>query len=112
MTRFNKVLHRGLLVAVAVAGVILPAANTAEAAKPTPKKLAALQQHHQLQVPIGYVNVWGNSPYYGYYNPWLSVDPTVGFPYSGGPYYYENPAFGLYGNPGYVSPGWGMDVLY
>lgn len=107
----EKILIRQLIIAAVMAtGLVLPMAESAQAARPKQtRELRSLYEERPRQ-PEKVIDVWGRSSYSYHMNSYTHPNPV--YPdYSGG-LYYGNPTFGWYGNPGYVSPFWGMDVVY
>lgn len=107
--------QRLLIIGVIAAGLTFPAVEPSYAAPPKAKnyRVRSLDDYrygYRYSQPDRPIDVWGQSSYYGHWNP--ATPPNPVYPdYSGG-LFYGNPTFGLYGNSGYVSPYWGFDVLY
>jgi len=108
-------LRQWIISGVVAMGLIFPAAESAQAARPrirdhSVRSLDDYRYDYRYSQSERPIDVWGRSAYYGHWNPMNY--PNIAYPdYSGG-LYFGNPTFGWYDNPGYVSPYWGMDVLY
>jgi hypothetical protein len=115
--KWRKIMLRRWIISGLVAlGLIFPAVESAQAARPRVRNhyyvrsLDDYRYDYRYSPPERPIDVWGLSSYYGHWNP-LNY-PNIPYPdYSGG-LYYGNPTFGFYGDPGYVAPYWGMDVVY